>query len=63
MGFFRCICFGGNGLVHESLKPKAAVRDALRNATPDRLKWKHQGYSASTSGKMTETLLREVEKP
>ena len=50
----RCICFGGNGLVHESLKPKAAVRDALRNAiAPDRLKWKRdQGYSASTSGKM-----------
>jgi|TARA_B100000929_G_C15405253_1_gene386019 hypothetical protein len=50
----RCICFGGNGLVHESLKPKAAVRDALRNAiAPDRLKWKRdQGYSASTSEKM-----------
>jgi hypothetical protein len=50
----RCICFGGNGLVHESLKPKAAVRDALRNAiAPDRLQWKRdQGYYASTHSRM-----------
>ena len=50
----RCICFGGNGLVHESLPPKQAVRDALRNATaPDRLQWKRdQGYHASTHSKM-----------
>ena len=50
----RCICFGGNGLVHESLKPKAAVRAALRNATaPDRLQWKRdQGYHASTHKRM-----------
>ena len=50
----RCICFGGNGLVHESLPPKAAVKDALRNAiAPDRLQWKRdQGYHASTHSRM-----------
>jgi len=50
----RCICFGGNGLVHESLPPKAAVKDALRNAiAPDRLQWKRdQGYYASTHSRM-----------
>jgi len=46
----RCICLKGNGLIHESLPPKSAVIEALRNATaPDRLQWKKdQGYHAST---------------
>jgi len=46
----RCICLNGTGLIHESLPPKRAVIEALRNATaPDRLQWKKdQGYHAST---------------
>jgi hypothetical protein len=44
----RCVCFGGNGMVHESLPPKAAVIESLRNSiAPDKLQWKRdQGYSA-----------------
>jgi hypothetical protein len=44
----RCICFGGNGMVHESLPPKRAVIEALRNSiAADKLQWKrNQGYSA-----------------
>ena len=47
----RCICFGGNGMVHESLPPKRAVIEALRNSIAgDKLQWKRdQGYSASNN--------------
>jgi len=45
----RCICFGGDGRVHESAPPKRAVMDALRRAISDeKLKWKKdQGYNAA----------------
>ena len=44
----RCICFGGNGMVHESAYPKNAVIESLRNAiASNKLQWKRdQGYSA-----------------
>ena len=44
----RCICFGGSGMVHESLPPKPAVIEALRNSiAADKLQWKRdQGYTA-----------------
>tara|TARA_R100000353_G_scaffold15305_1_gene14859 strand:- start:489 stop:1262 length:774 start_codon:yes stop_codon:yes gene_type:complete len=46
----RCICFGGDGRVHESAPPKPAIMNAFRKAISDeKLKWKRsQGYSAAT---------------
>ena len=49
----RCICFGRNGMVHESLPPRAAVIESLRNSISEgKLQFKRdQGYSASKGRK------------
>ena len=50
----RLICFGGDGYKNESLKPKAAVKQALGECiVSDKINWKkNQGYRPNIDPKM-----------
>ena len=50
----RLVCFGGDGHKNESLKPKAAVIEALQHCiSDDKIKWKkNQGYRPNIDPRM-----------